>query len=163
MPGYKDFSTGEVLTAADVDSFLANGPHIHLTRSATQSIPNNTSTDISWTVETSDRSALVSGTVTSVTIPAGQGGVWAVMAWARFVTNATGFRVMEVRHNGTQVAQDRREAMTTAAQSHDMFAGYIKLLAETDTVSVMVFQNSGGALNLDGTNLPQLMMSRIST
>lgn len=161
MAGFKDFSVGEVLTAADVDDYLANGPHVHLARGSTQSISNNTSTDISWTSETSDRSALSSGTVTSITIPAGQGGVWVVMVGARFASNGTGIRILEARHNGTAVTQDRRDAMATGSQPHDMYAGYIKLLAVSDTISATVFQSSGGSLNIESGCV--LMISRIST
>lgn len=163
MAGYKDFSVGEVLTAADVDDYLANGPFVNVTRSTTQSIPNNTTTDVSFTVETSDRSSLVAVTLTSVTVPAALAGVCLITTYAQFEANATGFRVLGIQIDGATYADHRREAMTTAAQPHCMHVCMTRLLTAGQVIKAQVFQNSGGALNIGTSTPPQLTISRIST
>ena len=112
--GYKDFSTGAVLTESDIDDNLANGPFIHLTRSSDQTISNNSTTDMSWTVETSDRSALVAVTLTSITIPSAMAGVCLISAFARFATNSTGIRILAIQVDGVTLVEDRAPAMSAA-------------------------------------------------
>lgn len=138
------------VTNAALINHGANGvPFVHLTRAADQSINNNSVTDMSWTVETSDRRALSSGTVTSFTVPTGYGGVWDVKAWARFAANATGLRILVIDVGGTTLVEDRRIAIVTASQPTSLLCAGTVLLADAAVVKVTVFQNSGGALAID--------------
>jgi hypothetical protein len=138
-----------------------NPRHADLTRATTQSIANGTNSYVSWTVETNDTHGFIAVTSDTVTIPAGQGGVYSLSAFARYVANATGFRVLAFEISGTQTAQWRAIAHATGGQPTDMAVSLAAVrLAAGATIKMFTFQNSGAALNIDNVVPPRLTLIR---
>jgi len=142
---------------------LIDERHADLTRATTQSIATATITYISWTVETVDTHGFIAVTSDTVTIPASHGGVYSISAFARFAANATGLRNLFIEIGGTQVVEHRLEANSISAQQTSMPVSLAaKRLAAGATIKVGVYQNSGGALNLESTEPPLLQLVRIA-
>jgi hypothetical protein len=152
--------------AESADTLYAGLPnvafrHAHLTRSTTQSIANNATDYISWTVETQDTHGFIAVPGTTVTIPAGSGGVYSLSAFARFSHHATGFCVLFLEINGVQGPEWRNNTHSTGTQPTSMAISLAAhRLAAGDTVKVGVFQNSGVARTIDSVNPPRLQLLR---
>ncbi len=119
---------------------------------STQSIPNNTVTAVTFTVETFDNMAGFAATSSTITVS--EAGVYAVTAGGAFAANATGLRVIAIQQNGVDVPGGLQEANAPAGGG----IGYINvsqhiLASAGDTVIVNVLQTSGGALNIDACRL----------
>jgi hypothetical protein len=118
-----------------------------------QSIPNNANTLISW--DTKDHSTLGFSAGTTITVPAYSGirriRVTAGLTWD---VNATGLRIAQIYKNGAALAVgatlDQRLALAANNVCHNLTTGTITV-AENDTISLNVLQNSGGALNAQGS------------
>ena len=120
-------------------------PHARIYMSAAQSIPDATSTTLSFDTVRSNVGAMwVVGSPTVFTIPVA--GRYAVGGWASWASNATGNRNLWIRLNagGTFLARDLRAATTsltdqTLSTEWDFAAG--------DTVDIRGYQDSGGPLD----------------
>lgn len=125
-----------------------NGASVKLFRtSATQAITNNTNTAVSfqstaWNVGT----IWAIGSPTRVTIPTS--GWYSVVVNAKWANNGTGRRSAGYRINGGATYWALQQ---TAANGVDTTTGigYAELVAG-DYLEIIVFQNSGGSLNLTG-------------
>jgi hypothetical protein len=122
--------------------------HVALGRSAAQSINNNTLTDISWTVEDTDASGLVTVPVTNITIPAT--AVWLLTSTILWATNATGYRAAQIIHVGTtEVLADYHVLSSGGSNVTGASMVTARLLTSGDQVKVAGLQTSGGALNVE--------------
>ena len=123
---------------------------------ASQSIPNAVETAVSWPAPTIDTDAMwASGSPTILTVPAGVGRV-RVTAQTTWTNNASGSRKFRVVRNGVDEGVGFPAMRLLAAGSTDVTilsaAGGIRAVSPGDTIQLLVFQDSGGALNLLGTN-----------
>ena len=120
-------------------------------RVATQSIPNNTSTDISWDTEDSDVDGLIATPGATFTIPSGLDGMWTINFRGGFASTIAGARAFvdcTVVAAATGVSGSWRANMY-GDSSGNLSAGPIPLAAG-DTFKFTAFQLSGGAVNLTG-------------
>lgn len=120
--------------------------------STTQSIPNNTMTAASLDSEDYD-SDTIHDLVTNnsrFTVPAGKGGKWRFGSHVMFPANTTGVRVLQLRKNGTDTVRGSRLSEEgDTGTTHSLGHGGIDVeLAAGDYIELMVFQNSGGALDI---------------
>lgn len=151
----------------DLDGF-SNGTLV--TRSAAQTISNDTPTYIAWTVETyDDLDAYDSGANTGLTIPVA--GTYNVNTALQWVSNATGYRSFTVTKNsdigsadfGFVLGQDLRMAVTGGETSQVISVTH--RFDEGDILQVYVQQNRGGTLDIrfpaTSTNLPNLHLTRL--
>lgn len=117
------------------------------TRTANQSIANNTSTVVTFgSVTNSDYVTGVAGTGV-FTIK--ESGIYSLMVGLNFATNATGDRSTWIHVNGSQVVHTITQFVATGlGATQRMTAAYQESLTAGDTVEFYVYQNSGGALNL---------------
>lgn len=126
-------------------------------RVTTQSIPNNTATPISFTVETFDQGGWIAVTSTTFTVPAGAipSGYTTVALDVRvgvnFAANATGYRKATVTQNGSPVLAPQVDASTTSV--NNVNESTILTAVAGDTFQVEAYQNSGGALNIGSAYL----------
>jgi hypothetical protein len=119
-----------------------------LVDSATQSIPNNTSTSVTWDSEQLDTDNFHS-TVTNtsrITIPAGKGGKYLIFGGVAYDNNTTGYRNTQLYKNGANV---RIFGMTASAQypSSQIQTTILDLVA-TDYLEIISEQNSGGSVTI---------------
>jgi hypothetical protein len=114
-----------------------------LRETAAQSIGNNSITAVTFSIEDYDPGAGHTGSGSVWTAPVD--GLYDVTAVGGVAANATGRVELRIAVNGTGVALVQRPNSTTAAA--DQSIGTLLSLLATDTVSMTLLQNSGGALN----------------
>lgn len=124
-------------------------PRCSASRGTTQSIANNTGdVQVSWTVENYDVGAMFAATSTTLaTIPTGKGGLYLVGTSIEFDTNATGYRALYFDKNGS--TQVRHTSNAVSGNPTRLTGVTVMNCAAGDTISIGVFQNSGGSLNIN--------------
>lgn len=125
-----------------------------LTGSNSQSIPNNTATNLLWDTEIEDGpNAHSSG---DHTITAKVGGTYKVTVNVIFASNATGFRSVDVLVGGGTTAGGSFSVAAVNGTTTSVSGVVILKLNQNDVVRVQCTQNSGGALN---AQLPNSLFS----
>lgn len=200
--GYKEFATGDVLTAAAANGYLASqvvmvfadaaartaaitspqegmisylkdtnatqyysgSAWVNIAGSSTptaaavqcykggnQSISNSTTTVVTFDSEFIDTNGFHSTSTNTdrLTVPTGYAGKYLVIATANFAGNSTGIRQLLLYKNTTVVAENVI-ATNSSGGSTNANAQIIVDLAVGDYVTFSVWQNSGGALNIQG-------------
>ena len=114
------------------------------TRSATQSINNNTSTNISWDAETSDSDNFLTPTTTGPVIPAGLGGLYAIVAEVTYSVVALGVNSLQLTATGftdpMQFSGNTRDGLQVAAVTIPLAAGA--------SITAQTLHNNGVAQNV---------------
>lgn len=102
--------------------------------------------------------------VSLVTMPAGWDGEYLICASGSFAANGTGDqRAMRLTLNGDYVAEDRDRPLGGGAAPTSLSFAVTWYLQAGDQLKVIVYQDSGGALDLGyGTMLPRLTLKRLS-
>jgi hypothetical protein len=158
----KGGTTGQVLskaTGTDLD-FTWSAPSTasfvgaSAFHAATQSIANDTFTAVNFTSESFDSNAFHDNSTnnTRFTIPAGKGGKYLVNALVRYATNSSGRRIASLRKNGSTYIANTQDmgASSISGLEPTVLMTSINELVAGDYVEFMVYQNSGGALNISG-------------
>lgn len=126
-------------------------PRCWALNSTTQSVTDSTWTALDLDSEIFDNGALHS-TVSNksrVTIPTGQGGVYAITAQAGFALNATGIRELAIRYNGSSRLWSVTQAgHATGANPQTLQVHAYHEAVAGDYYEVVAYQTSGGALNV---------------
>lgn len=138
---------------------------VHLTRNAVQSIPTSVLTPVSFTVNQRSTAFVVSLPHTVFTIPAGLEGEYDVKFWASFAASTGGAqRIAQLFLNAAILVEDRRAPVTGLGGTLPTTCGGATsvYLTAGDQLSLKVWQDSGGALNLDGQAWPRLTITRTS-
>ena len=118
---------------------------------ASQSIPNATDTVITWTgTENFDTDGFHSGVTNTgrLTVPAGKAGYYKIYGICNFVPNATGRRAWGLSINATTPIVGNELPPSSVAY----LAGFVNTtyyLNDGDFVTMGVYQESGGSLNID--------------
>lgn len=160
------FRTDELATYAYNGTawVLTNGSGIRarMYRTTDQTIANATLTQITFSTARWDTDGLTAG---GAQFTARRADLYRMTAQARFAANATGQRVVYIRLNGTTlIAIDGRQAITVAATPTDIALSTEYELVAGNTIQMLVYQDSGGALNVTaaGNYSPEFSMSRIA-
>lgn len=115
-----------------------------------QSIPNNALTVLSFNGELYDNDTMHDNATNNSRITIKTAGKYRLSAIVEFASNATGIRQILLRVNGTiYIGAVTTDAFTTTQQMN-VHADY--QLAVGDYVEVIVYQNSGGALNVSNSS-----------
>lgn len=142
----------QITTGKTSASGVSAKPSARVMRVANQSIANTTNVQPSWDTETYDTDNLwVSSTATQFTIQtAGKYRITVNTDWA---VNGTGYRATRIQVNGTADANTIASVVLPAIAGVDTVTSVTDTaqLAAGATVSVIVSQNSGAALNLGST------------
>lgn len=154
---------GQVLTAAylntnvrDNTSFLFSPPMVKASRLTTQSIANVTDTFATWTTQDIDTDNMFAPTSDTITI--NTTGVYLCQAQVVFASNGTGNRFVHIVKNDDATPSFTLNIATgflpgNATNNLIVSCSTIAALTATDTLKVIVFQGSGGALNIGDTNV----------
>ena len=120
---------------------------------ATQSIPNTTYTAIALQAENFDTDSYHDNTTNNsrMTIPAGKGGKYLVQGALLWQNGTTGQRTLVFYKNGSQFAAWDNTPATASVYS--MMCSITMSLVATDYVELFVYQNSGGAVGMYGSNV----------
>lgn len=164
------FVAGDVLTAAELnqlgdgivelqavtEAVPFSGFQIDRAGAGSQSIPNTTDTDVTFTHEILDIggwwSSGISAVVPAGAVPSGYTTIAVhYIALVRFVSNGTGSRKIIVVQNGSEISSLAVSALS-GEQTVVTLTGYVTCEA-ADTFGVQVYQSSGGSLNMDVARL----------
>lgn len=129
-------------------NLLLNPPACGVQPNAGQSIPNQTTTDVTFATEQFDTDAMfnVASSATRITIVTP--GLYNVFGQAAFAANGTGARIVSVRLNGSStVVEQRNMAVTTASVVSVVNGSGLVRLSAGDYLTLGAYQSSGGALN----------------
>lgn len=127
---------------------------VKLHRAATISMTDSTDTLISWDDEMDDPGGMHAGVTAAITIPTGAAGYYDLSLSAMFAANATGRRTLVINKNSAAIPVvngielTRNANATASSTSIGGFWPSIPLVAG-DVLRAWVWQNSGGALNLN--------------
>jgi hypothetical protein len=157
--------TAETVTASILNShvrdnldFLYNKDRVRVYRSADKSIADSATEYVNWTDEDYDTNGLHSTVSNNARLTAQVDGMYVVTFNASFDSNSTGRRVISIRKNdsttdgtgGTRYGSVSSPAVT-GLNTYLSLTTHIYLSA-TDYVVATVYQNSGGALNMNSLN-----------
>jgi len=136
---------GQVVRAGDI--LTRRG--VRARRVAAQSVPNSGTTSISWDTEDDDTDGYITVSSTTVTIPAGLGGIYAVTFFADPATApATRFICQIV---ATSTITGMPAAFRSEGAGEDLLSVSAAIPLEAgDTFLCQVFQTSGAAINFTG-------------
>lgn len=132
-------------------------PRFLVRRTSTLSINNTTDTVVGWQdAVTNGRGMWDAGAPTLVTVQAGDGGDWLMVAQNRWLAHATGSRAGKILLNGTDTNLNALSTSKLPSQNdgEGTSPGYIALarLAAGDVLRHSVWQSAGSAQSLQTSN-----------
>ena len=147
------FSIGDVVSAnVDYVNLTVQGRRLIATLSADQSLTSGTAAVANLnTASVNDLGATIVSS--QIVIPRGVNKI-RVTACANYAANATGIRQLITQKNNTSpLGMPTLTELATSAGSSILNVSSPPIsVSEGDSISMQVFQNSGGALNLSSTN-----------
>ena len=125
-----------------------------VTKSANQSILNATGTLISFDTESFDTNGFHDNVTnnTRFTIPTGYAGKYLVTGILVWAANASGQRVNYILKNGSLLHLTSAQPLSAGGATTAAIVSQVIDLAVGDYVELQCYQDSGGALNMTGTN-----------
>ena len=144
-------STGQVLTVAGgVPSWATPsgaafvGCRITQASGTSQTIANNTSTDLTFDSETYDTDGFHDNVTNNarITIPAGKGGKYLINGHMEWTSAASGIRNVYIFKNGTSTIAST--TLTAQGSDFNLEVNTTADLVATDYITLQVYQNSGG-------------------
>jgi len=148
--------TGVLVTAAQLNAsyrdnlnFLNSTPGCRLRRAANQSINNVTDTAISWDTEDLDTDGFIVSPSTTVTIPAGLDGRYAITVFAAAAANLLNRCYVDIVPTSTITGLPTilRTVITTGNTDSRYLATVVIPLLAGDTFTVHLFHSIGAATN----------------
>jgi hypothetical protein len=103
---------------------------------------------------------------TRITIPTSFGGYYLIGGGVSWAANATGYRYVGVRVNGTDIIDlDRNPAGNSGTQTTELEVCTLYQFAAADYAEMIVAQNSGGNLNVSASTFysPEFWTHRLSS
>lgn len=120
---------------------------------------SGTAQALTFDSERFDRLAMhsTSSNTSRITIPTGWGGIYQIGASVAFTANATGYRQISIKVNGSTDIVFQNAPTTGSAINHRLSAQTIYYLNAGDYIEVYANQTSGGALNIlaQGNHTPE--------
>ena len=129
--------------------------------SATQSIPNTTVTALTFDTTIYDTNSFFD-VLTPTRLTCTLAGIYVITGAFRIDSNATGQRQIRITRNGADIiALENQLPVSTILTNIGITTQY--QLAVNDYVEISVFQNSGGALNINNVDVfsPIFMMTKV--
>lgn len=124
-----------------------------LNRTANQSIPDVTFTAVQWDVTDNDNGSIHSNTVNNSRLTVPVPGLWILGYSLAWVNNVNGDRLARVTINGAGTTYFGSLPHSNTAGIEMVVNGTAMLdMRQNYYAEIEVFQNTGGALNLDGVN-----------
>lgn len=130
-------------------SGLLNAIGAHVTHSGNLTISTATWTDLNFNTERFDSDAFHDTSTNNqrLTVPTGKGGKYLVTGGVEFANNATGYRALAIHKNGSTFERVVTANAVSGNETWLSIAAQLELAA-ADYVTLRVFQNSGGNLNV---------------
>jgi hypothetical protein len=157
--------TGTTIAVANGGSGITTTNSVRAYNSANISINNATETLLTFDSERFDNNTLHSTVTNTGRLTATVAGTYVITLDITWASNTTGIRYMYIRLNGsTLIAITKLPTSGQGGLNDWMHLSTIYSMAATDYVEAVVYQNSGGALNVvtAGNYSPEFSMARIS-
>lgn len=134
-------------------------PYAILRKSADQSVPNSTITDVSFDTEDADVGGLHAGSDAHVTLDA---GVWLMIAIVSFETNGSGYRFVMITEGSSDIAFGQNSNPGTSSIER-VVVPIIRVVPSNGTqYKVRVQQTSGGNLGVLGNRSTYFMVYQLA-
>jgi hypothetical protein len=147
---------------------VSKAPAVRVFHNANQSLTSGTPLALAFNTEFFDQAAGAASTqhdtvTNNSRLTCLYAGIYLVIGNASFAANATGYRQLLIRTNGTISSGNVVSPVNSGTLTTDLSVSMIAALAVNDYVELVAAQNSGGALNvLTAPNFsPGLMMARV--
>jgi hypothetical protein len=157
-------TTNHIRDGAITPAKASSWPKARVFHNAAQSIPNDTVTALAFNSEVYDTDTIHDTVTNNSRLTCKTAGTYSIVASVSYAANTTGYRGTAIRLNGTiDLAQDRRNTISTASRSTWLTLSIQADLAVNDYVEVTVRQTSGGALDIEAASAysPYFMMARL--
>lgn len=168
IPSFRTWVAGEIVTAAymntnirDAGNFFLSWPVCETRQGAAQSLPNNTLTNILFDTNDIDTDGGHSTSVNTDRYVGKTAGRFQVSGGVGYAAGVGTWRVAEIQKNGAAINIGSHIAIPNSGTTHRMPTRTLTLSLNgtTDYVTIVAFQNSGGALNTATTTGDQSHMS----
>lgn len=138
-------------------------PRARVFHDANQSIDDSTVTALAFNSERFDTDGIHDTATNNSRLTCATAGTYLIGASVEWASSATGNRNLSLRLNGTTFLVGVAQTALTGATTQQQFATLYDLAA-ADYVECMVFQTSGGALNVNaqGNYTPEFWMVRVA-
>ena len=163
-----EIQDGAVTTAKLADSSvtaakLAGMPAARVYNSAAISISHNLDTVLTFNSECFDTDAIHDTITNPSRLVCKTAGLYLIVGHVRFASNPTGFRYIYIRVNGT-TSLGVQETPAVSGVPTILSVATLYQLAVNDYVELVVFQNSGAALNVEVSvaQSPEFALVRVS-
>lgn len=142
--------TGTAITAAGINA-ISDPPRCRLTHSVNQSTTNTVANALAFDTEVVDDGGMhsTSSNTSRITVPTDGGGFYVITGAVEFAANATGFRDLSIRLNGTTIIATTRNISASSTNTSRLVVTTLYPLADADYVELIAIQTSGGALNVN--------------
>lgn len=156
----KGAGVGAAPTEIDVPSPYTEGVRVY--NSANISIPTNDHTALTFDSERYDTDTIHDLVTNPSRLTCKTAGKYLIISGIRFDGNVAGYRVNQIRLNGATLIAVLSHS-NLDIQGQNMIASTIYDLAVDDYVEAVIYQNTGGDLNVTATDnsSPEFMMHRI--
>lgn len=164
VPAVPTFAAGQKATAATLTSlaqvatYAVARPCCIATRTTNQTIANVTRTSIVYDTESFDNAGLFTAGASAIVIT--YAGVWEILSFTSFASNATGMRWNAIYVNGVSIAQTS-QVPATGGNTTPVTAVLRRSLIVGDSITTQVFQSSGGNLDTTGGGDGNAFMSAL--
>lgn len=154
-----DTNSFEYYTGAAWERFELRPRTTIVRRTTNQSINNTTLTPISFTSETVDNASMIA--VTSDTITLSTAGVWLISGGLIWALSGGGDRLTYIEHAGAEIEGGGNTLTNSAANTIRTSVTCMVLAAASDTVKLVGYQSTGGALNVASARLGCMLLSKV--
>jgi hypothetical protein len=144
--------------AATTNRFLPHQAMVRVTKSATQSITSATDTAITWDQETFDTDTMHDTVTNNTRLTAPVTGKYLVIGCLEFAPNATGYRTVKIKKNGTTDYNSETVVNAGAGDAVRIVITDLVDLAAAGYVEIIGVQSSGAGLNVTTVSSASMML-----
>ena len=151
----KTWAVGDILTASDMNTYVRDNtdflnapPSARVYNDADISVANNTLVALTFNTERWDTDTIHNTSTNTNRLTCQTAGLYHIYGTVLFAANATGQRAVQIKLNGTTFIGGDMRVDAAASGGTRLTAVTEYSLSAADYVELVVFQDSGGALNV---------------
>ena len=148
--GYAIKTYADTITATVFASYPEVVPSARVYNDADIAVANNSNVTLTFNKERWDTDTIHDTSTNTGRLTCKTAGIYHIYASVAFASNATGYRYINIRLNGSTMIATLGHT-EVAASNENMSISTEYSLAVNDYVELVVYQNSGGALNVIAT------------
>ena len=148
--GYAIKTYADTITATVFASYPEVVPSARVYNDADIAVANNSNVTLTFNKERWDTDTIHDTSTNTGRLTCKTAGIYHIYASVAFASNATGYRYINIRLNGSTMIATLGHT-EVAASNENMSISTEYSLAVNDYVELLVYQNSGGALNVIAT------------